>query len=340
MILTPPNKTTALKGSPSIVGVERQTKGNKGSWERERTAPLNVDRAENSSTEISEISISERNALQYFDFVIDPFCEAVGVRAIERIEYVGFPVLKYLEERIKLFQSGNIRMQAKFSKPLFGLQRVGGTHEVIEPLLQQICLSQFMGHQEHLFNGSLVFIREIFHMRKKELSAALEVFALFREQFLLKVLSDLLNRPGTVANNMEPINDDRSIRKQIFCDRKIFSVHIHHEVLHLFSVGKFPQIVGYLRVIARREDINNPSVNWVGQDTLKLTVLCVAAEFINGKDSGQLSGLPVFQQIHPAANRRFGDPERIRDLLSRLFLSQLIDSICCQTIRNAVPPRQ
>ena len=45
-------------GSPSIVGVERKTNRNKGSWERKRTAPLNIGCAENTNAKIAEIALA------------------------------------------------------------------------------------------------------------------------------------------------------------------------------------------------------------------------------------------------------------------------------------------
>ena len=76
-------------------------------------------------------------------------------------------------------------------------------------------------------------------MHEQEFSAAFEVFAFFRKQLFLKVFSDLLYRPSTVANNVEAINHNRGIREHRFCDRKIIAIHIHHKVLHLLSVWKF-----------------------------------------------------------------------------------------------------
>ena len=70
-----------------------------------------------------------------------------------------------------------------------------------------------MGHEEHLLDSSFVLVVEVFHVRKKELSAAFEIFAFLRKQILLKVLSDLLYRPGAVTNNMKAINHNRCIRE-------------------------------------------------------------------------------------------------------------------------------
>ncbi|MEA5048092.1 MAG: hypothetical protein VB034_05700 [Eubacteriales bacterium] len=52
-------------GSPSIVGVEQQIKRNKGSCERERTAPLNIGGAEDSGTEILEAELDKGNVFEY-----------------------------------------------------------------------------------------------------------------------------------------------------------------------------------------------------------------------------------------------------------------------------------
>jgi len=73
-------------GSASIVGVEQQTKRNKGSWERKRTAPLSISRAENSSAEIFKAAIAESNSFEHFDLVVDTFGKSIGVGAAESAE--------------------------------------------------------------------------------------------------------------------------------------------------------------------------------------------------------------------------------------------------------------
>ena len=107
---------------------------------------------------------------------------------------------------------------------------------------------------------------------------------------------------NTVSYDMKAVDHDGCIRQQVFCDRKIIPIHIHHEVLHLLSVGERSQIVVNLRVIPRWEHINDSFVYWIGQNALELAKLCVAAEFIDRKNTGQLSRLSKFQQIQPATN--------------------------------------
>ena len=163
------------------------------------------------------------------------------------------------------------------------------------------------------------------HMRKQELPAALEVFTLLRKQLHLDSLSNVLQRPSAVTYHVKPVDHDLSIWEQLFRNIQILPVHVHHEILHLISVGKSPQIVIDLRVIPRWEYIYNPFVHGIGQNTLELPVLRISTEFIDGKHIWQAIRLPEFQQVHPSPNGRFRNSERVCDLFSGLLPSQLID---------------
>ena len=63
----------------STVGVLKQTKRNKGSWERERTAPLSIDGTMNSCSKVAKATAAECDTLERFDLVVDAFSLAVGV---------------------------------------------------------------------------------------------------------------------------------------------------------------------------------------------------------------------------------------------------------------------
>ena len=51
---------------------------------------------------IFEASIAEGYAFEDLDFVITALCEAVGIAAIERVEYVFRPVAQYSYQILKL----------------------------------------------------------------------------------------------------------------------------------------------------------------------------------------------------------------------------------------------
>ena len=101
---------------------------------------------------------------------------------------------------------------------------------------------------------------------------------------------------------MEPINHNRSVWQKAFCDREIVPIHIHHEVLHLFSAWKLPQIVVNLLVFARWEYVYNLFVRGIGQDALEFFMFRVSSKFVDGKDLRQQWWFPELQQVHPTAN--------------------------------------
>ena len=124
-------------------------------------------------------------------------------------------------------------------------------------------------------------------MREQELSAAFEVFALLWQQFRLDSLSNVLQRPSAVPDDVETVDHNLGVWQQLFRKIQVLSVHVHHEVLHLISVWESPQILINLRVITRWKNINNLPVNGIGQDALKLAILGIAPKFVDGQNLGQ-----------------------------------------------------
>ena len=86
---------------------------------------------------------------------------------------------------------------------------------------------------------------------------------------------------------MKTGNHDFGLRKEGFGNIAIPLVHIHHHILHALSVGEGAQVGLDGGNPSARQNIQDTPFFGRGQDTLKFFTVCVAFEFIEGKNPGQ-----------------------------------------------------
>lgn len=96
-----------------------------------------------------------------------------------------------------------------------------------------------------------------FFMRKKKLSASFKILSLVRGKLLLNTFSYILQDPSNIADYMELIHKNDSIRDAA-------------KVIHQGDI------------CAGKENVSQRAVIRVGKDSLKLFSARIAAKFING----------------------------------------------------------
>ena len=234
------------------------------------------------STEVGEIAKAKGNALQSFDGIVAAFSKSIGIRAVKSVEDIGLPVFEHPSASGEF---GKLKTVAGI-KP-FGEQLLSGgaafcVHELKEKLLQGVSLIQPLGEMEHHIHSGPVVLGERSAPGNQQPSGAFETFSGSRQQMLLNISAHIVHRPSAVARYTKTVNHDFCLRKEGSGNITIPLVPIHHQLLHVLSVGEGTQVGLDGGNLSVRQNIQDTPFFGRGQDTLKSFTVCVALEFIKG----------------------------------------------------------
>ena len=110
---------------------------------------VRADGEQNSCPEGTEVSEAEGEAFEGFDGVVAALSKSIGQVNVECVQDVWPPVGKHSAAGPELWK---IQLVAGFQpevEPVFGFGPVGCCHEVVERLLEGVCLQKLVGEAEH-----------------------------------------------------------------------------------------------------------------------------------------------------------------------------------------------
>ena len=81
---------------------------------------------------------------------------------------------------------------------------------------------------------------------------------------------------------MKAVDDDFCVRKESFRRVAEAAVHVHDDVFYLVAVRKRAQVILNRLHGSRRQDVENTTVERVGDNALKALSAGVALEFVEG----------------------------------------------------------
>ena len=114
--------------------------------------------------------------------------------------------------------------------------------------------------------------------------------------------SYVFNSPCTVANNVETVNYNPCIWKQVFCKRNVLLSHVGNKVRYLLPVGECFKVLVYIAFLVGGKNIKDAFFRRRSQDALKFAILGIASEFIDGKHSRQAFRLCKTEQRKPTSH--------------------------------------
>ena len=197
---------------------------------------LGVEGEQDTAAEVVEGTVAEGDALNHLDGVVAALGETVGIRTVEGIENVGLPIAQHGEAGVELGNLSGEGKGAKDTETLLCRYGIPGRHELVELLLQQVGLTQITIKHKHTLHSRLAFLREPTHAAEQQLAALFEIASLLRQEPFLYALAYVLQRPCTVANDMEPVDHNCCIWEQGLGQRYVLLLHIRYEILHILSV--------------------------------------------------------------------------------------------------------
>ena len=144
---------------------------------------------------------------------------------------------------------------------------------------------QFFRELQHGCDFIFLFIRQLFHGHKQELSASFKVFAQVSVEFTLHVFVVFFHRPRAISGDMKLVNDDGGVREEPLGNVCIDTVHVGDKILDIvpFLFGESTKIVNERGLRSLGKDINDFFMGWIGKNTLKFALIGVAFKFVDRK---------------------------------------------------------
>ena len=121
---------------------------------------VRADGEQNSCPEGTEVSEAEGEAFEGFNGVVAALSKSVGQVNVECVQDVWPPVSKHSAAGPELWE---IQLVAGFQpevEPVFGFGPGRCCHEVVERLLEGVCLQKLVGKAEHYIHGDTIFLGE------------------------------------------------------------------------------------------------------------------------------------------------------------------------------------
>ena len=270
--------------------------------------------------------------------LLQPSVNPLDSGIIESVEYVGMPVFQHFPADIELREIELVTSVEEYLQALFGSVPVWSVYEGIELFLEGIGLSELVGEAKQNVEGDAILYGELLAMREQEVSRAFEVFSLGIWQMLLNRSTDVVQRPGAVANHMKAVDDDLGVGEEGSGDITETFIHIHDDVLDLIAVGEGLQIVLNTGHRPIGEDVKNTLRQGIGDDALELFSAGVALELVKGDGERKSRGVHCRHVLEATQDATDGGAGQRGDILCAVAPEQQFHDLQRHLMREALIP--